>query len=93
MSRNCIYTQVLSLFTILLLSSCAGVQKMAVGTTGSLMYEATKGLESEGNWHNFKVGSLPNLLLVDGLLSLKPDDRELLVTAIKGYTEYAIVIN
>jgi hypothetical protein len=93
MSRNSIYNKVLSLFTIALLSSCAGVQKMAVGTTGSLMYEATKGLENEGNWHNFKVGSLPNLMLVDGLLSLKPNDTELLVTAIKGYTGYAFAIN
>ncbi|WP_127718157.1 TRAP transporter TatT component family protein [Halobacteriovorax sp. HLS] len=93
MSRNSIYTKVLSIFTLILVTACGGIQKAAVGTTGSLMYEATKGLETEGNWHNFKVGTLPNLLLVDGLLSLKPDDRELLVTAIKGYTGYAFAIN
>ena len=93
MSRFSIHTKVLSLLTLLLLTSCGGVQKIAVGTTGSLMYEATKGLESEGNWHNFKVGTLPNLLLVEGLLILKPTDTELLVTAIKGYTGYAFGVN
>ena len=93
MSKNSIYTKVLSFFTIVMLTSCGSVQQVAVGTTGSLMYEATKGLESEGNWHNFKVGSIGNLMLVDGLLSLKPKDRELLVTAIKGYTGYAFAIN
>jgi hypothetical protein len=57
------------------------------------MYEATKGLEKEGNWHNFKVGTVPNLMLIDGLLSLKPTDTELLVTAIKGYSGYAFAVN
>jgi len=85
--------QVLSLFTLLLLSSCGSVQNIAVGTTGSLMYEATKGLETQGNWENFKDGTLANLTLVDGLLHLKPEDTELLVTAIKGYTGYAFAVN
>ncbi|WP_372652402.1 TRAP transporter TatT component family protein [Halobacteriovorax sp.] len=93
MAKNQSLLQVLSLFTLILLTSCGSVQKVAVGTTGSLMYEATKGLETQGNWDNFKDGTLANLTLVDGLLHLKPEDTELLVTAIKGYTGYAFAVN
>lgn len=85
--------KVLSLFTLITLTGCGSVQKIAVGTTGSLMYEATKGLETQGNWENFKDGTLANLTLIDGLLHLKPEDSELLVTAIKGYTGYAFAVN
>ncbi|PIK15044.1 TRAP transporter TatT component family protein [Halobacteriovorax sp. JY17] len=93
MTKGHLFLQVLSLFTLLLLNSCGTVQNIAVGTTGSLMYEATKGLETQGNWENFKDGTLANLTLIDGLLHLKPSDSELLVTAIKGYTGYAFAVN
>mgnify|MGYP000151744765 CR=1 FL=1 len=93
MSNHSIRSLLLSLLTVGVLSSCGSVQKIAVGTTGTLMYDATKGLETEGNWQNFKQGALGNLLLVDGLLYLKPNDVELLVTAIKGYAGYAFAIN
>ncbi|WP_096908722.1 TRAP transporter TatT component family protein [Halobacteriovorax marinus] len=93
MTKVHLFLKLLSLFTLALLTSCGSVQKIAVGTTGSLMYEATRGLETQGNWDNFKNGTLANLTLVDGLLHLKPEDTELLVTAIKGYTGYAFAVN
>lgn len=93
MSKYTFRSLLLSLFTLTLLSSCGSVQQIAVGTTGSLMYDATRGLETEGNWQNFKQGAIANLMLIDGLLYLKPNDEELLVTAIKGYTGYAFAIN
>jgi len=81
--------QVILFSSIMLLSSC---QNMLVGTTGRLIYNSTSGIERENNLENFEQGILGNLMLVEGLLSLKPEDRNLLVAATKGYAGYTFAV-
>ncbi len=75
------------------LSSCGGVQKIAVGTTAGLLYEAAYEMETEPVWDHLKDGVGPNLKMVEGLYSLSPEDDDLLVALIKGYTAYAFAIH
>lgn len=69
-----------------------GCQNMMVGATGKLIYESTAGIEKENNLENFESGILGNLMLVEGLLSLKPEDSDLLVALTKGYAGYTFSV-
>jgi len=65
---------------------------MMIGATGALIYDSTEGIERENNLENFEKGILGNLLLVEGLLSLKPEDSNLLVSLTKGYAGYTFSV-
>ncbi len=80
------------IFLFLFLNSCS-LQKMALGTMSPMFYNATADMQGEGNWENFKSGTLANLKLIEGLLSLKPKDEHLLINLVKGYTGYAYGVN
>jgi hypothetical protein len=66
---------------------------MALKTAAPLFFKSTPGLEKEGNWQAFKEGTPGNLKLLDGLISLRPHDTNLLVPAIKGYAGYGFVVH
>tara|TARA_R110002072_G_scaffold534_6_gene3910 strand:+ start:87526 stop:88404 length:879 start_codon:yes stop_codon:yes gene_type:complete len=58
-----------------------------------MFFDATQGLEKEGDWENFKNNVPGNLALVDGLISIRPEDESLLVTGIKGYAGYSFGVH
>ncbi len=73
-------------------TGCGSVQKAAVGTTAGLLFDASYEMESEANWDHLKNGIGPNLKMIEGLYSLAPQDDDLLVALVKGYTAYAFAI-
>ncbi len=84
---------VLALTLFLSLTSCGGIQKMAVGTTAGLLFDAAYEMETEPDWDHLKESVGPNLKVVEGLYSLSPEDDDLLVALVKGYTAYAFAIH
>lgn len=83
----------LALISLLSLGGCGGVQKMAVGTTAGLLFDAAYEMETEPDWELLKQGIGPNLKMVEGLYYLSPQDDDLLVALVKGYTAYAFAIH
>jgi len=80
-------------FFIGLMSSCGTIQKVAIGASSDLLYEASPSLETEDDWETFKNGIPGNLKLIEVLYSVKPNDEKLLVNLTKGYAGYAFGIN
>ena len=80
------------LVLLVLLSSCS-LQTIAVKTAAPIVAEATYAVEQESNFESFKQGVPGNLTLIEGLLYLRPNDRVLLATLVKGYTAYAFIVN
>src|SRR5690606_9242941 len=83
----------LALVVLLTLTGCGGVQKMAVGTTAGLLFDAAYEMETEPDWDHLKDGIGPNLKMIEGLYHLSPQDDDLLVALVKGYTAYAFAIH
>jgi len=69
------------------------IENMAVGTTAKLLFKASADIERETNWDHFREGIPSHLKLIEGLLSLQPNNEDLLVSAIKGYGGYAYAVN
>lgn len=84
---------VLLFISLSFLNSCGTIRRASLGVASPMFLEASNGFEKEGNWEYFRVGIPGNLKLIDGLLSVRPDDMNLLVPAIKGYSGYAFVVN
>lgn len=78
---------------LLLSSSCSMFQKMGVGAASGMFYEASGEMETESNYENFKVSLAGQLKMLEGLLSLKPEDAALRITLAKGYAAYAFAVN
>jgi hypothetical protein len=76
----------------LLLVSCSGLKKIAVGSTASILYDASVEIETEDNWEHFSKAVPGNLKLIEGMHSVNPSDEQLLVTLIKGYAGYAFIV-
>lgn len=74
---------------LLTFSACGGLQKAAVKTTGALIYNASKEIETETNWEFFKQGVPANLKFMEGLYFVDPGNQDLLASLVKGYTGYA----
>ena len=68
-------------------------QRIGIGAASDMFYEAATEMETESNFQNFKNGLPPQLKMLEGLLSLKPDDEELRITLTKGYAAYAFAVN
>ncbi len=69
------------------------MKNMAVGTTSDVMYDATTEIETEKNWEMFRTGAPANLKMMEGLLSMQPDNKNLLAGLVKGYTGYAFGVD
>jgi hypothetical protein len=50
-------------------------------------------VETEANYELFKNGVPGNLLLMEGLLSESPENKDILATLTKGYAGYAFAVN
>ncbi|MBI2520519.1 MAG: hypothetical protein HYV97_08875 [Bdellovibrio sp.] len=77
---------------VLISSSCGLVQKVAINTTADMLFDATKEIETEGNWEIFKDGIPGNLKMMEGMAFIQPKNKKLLVGLVKGYTGYAFAI-
>lgn len=90
MKRRC------PLFALVLIpivfSSCS-FNRMAVNSSGHLLYESSKSAEAENNYELFKSAVPGNLMLMEGLLSQSPDNKDILASLTKGYAGYAFAIN
>ena len=75
------------------LTSCSSFNHMAVSSSASLMLEASSDMETEVNFENTKTALVPNLKLLEGLLSQAPANSKLLFTLTKGYTGLAFMVN
>jgi len=82
-----------ALLACALLGSCGWIQKAAVKTTASIIYDASFEIETETNWDNYRYGVMPNLKLMEGFLHVDKKNENLLVSLIKGYASYAFAIN
>jgi len=79
--------------TLIALSSCGIVQKVAVNTTGNLLFDATEEIETEGNMKIFADAIPGNLKMMEGLLFLEPLNSKILVGLSKGYAGLAFAVN
>lgn len=90
MKRRCpLFTLV---FTSLFFSSCS-FNRLAVNTSSGLLYEASNSAEAESNFEVFRTAVPGNLMLLEGLLSQSPDNKQILASLTKGYAGYAFAIN
>ena len=74
-------------FLILLVatSGCSSIRRMAIGTTTPVLLEATDELQREADWNALAEGMPGNIMMMEGLLGIKPKDSDLLVAAIKAH--------
>lgn len=77
-----------ALFLAVLFASCSSLKRAAVGTTASLLYEATPAVEAESDFDLFKESVLANIKVMEGLLSVSPNDEDLLAALTKAYAGY-----
>lgn len=66
---------------------------MAVNSSSGLLYSASSEVEAEPNYELFKIGVPGNLILMEGLLSEAPENKNILATLTKGYAGYAFAVN
>ncbi|HLE12519.1 MAG: hypothetical protein A2504_03565 [Bdellovibrionales bacterium RIFOXYD12_FULL_39_22] len=74
-------------------SSCSSLQKIGLSATSDLLYKGGNSIKLEENWNNFKVGTLANLQMIEGLHFLHPTNENFLLTLLKGYSAYAFGVN
>ncbi len=70
-------------------AGACSVQNMAVATQAEIMEAAFPVIEEQGDFQFVKDGAAANLLQLEGLLRMTPDDPHLLMTAARGYASYA----
>lgn len=87
------YRQLFSLLLVSLAFSSCSFNRIAVSSSSNLLYSASNQAEAESNYEIFKDGLPANLMLMEGLLSESPENRDLLVTLTKGYAGLAFAVN
>ena len=70
---------------LLATSGCSSIRRMAIGTTTPVLLEATDELQREADWNALAEGMPGNIMMMEGLLGVKPKDSDLLVAAIKAH--------
>lgn len=79
------------LLFILQLSSCS-IETIGPKVAGSLLQKGSLEAETENNWNLFRAGMPGNIKFIEGLLYIKPDEKNLLLSLIKGHTSYGLVV-
>lgn len=90
--KRCCSLLSLILIAFFALSSCS-FNQLAVSSSSGLLYDASLQGEAESNYAIFEKGIPGNLMLIEGLLSESPENKDLLLTLTKGYAGYAYIIN
>lgn len=75
-----------------LLAACS-TNKIAVRASAPLLYQASIGVESERDLEHFRHAVPGNLMMMEGMLSLDPQNQTLLVSLIKGYAGLAFAVD
>ncbi len=76
----------------LILTSCGALRRdVTIWATRPLIFSSMDALMSETDLELAKTAMEANLKLLDGLLEVDPDNRELLTLAAQGYTGYALM--
>lgn len=86
------YSHLSPLILAIFLCSCS-INRITVGTTSGMFYQASEEIETEGNWELFRQAAPANIKLMEGLLYLKSDDMNLLTSAIKGRAGLAFAVD
>ena len=81
------------IFLLFSFFGCGSIQKMAVGTTASILREGSKEIETERDWDVFKQALPASIKTMEALLYVSPDNEDLLSSLVKGYTAFAYGIN
>lgn len=87
------YCPLLALLLVFFMSISCSINTMAVKGSSGLLYVASSEAETLSNYEVFKNGVPGNLLLMEGLLSEDPENKNILLTLTKGYTGLAFAIN
>jgi hypothetical protein len=69
------------------------MQKLAINTTASLLLPGSAEIETEGNFEIFRNAVPANIKMIEGMLYLEPENRDLLLLTMKSYAGYAYVVN
>lgn len=83
---------VLCLVCLLLLIGCS-INKMAVRQTAAILEQASIEMETEKNWNLFKDALPANIKMIEGMLSIDPQNEKLLLGLIKAYSAYGFGVN
>lgn len=79
-----------SLFFLVIFSCCSWTQKIALSTTVTpIIKKSAEEMETESNWETFKGAILSHIKLIEGLLALSPQNKDLLANALKAHSVYA----
>lgn len=89
MKRRC---PLFALVLVFLVSSCS-FNRLAVNTSSGLLLDASSTAETETNFDLFKNAVPGNLMLLEGLLSQSPENKDILASLTKGYAGYAFAVN
>lgn len=90
MKRHC---PLLFLAPVLFALSSCSFNRMAISSSSGLLYNVSLEVEAQPNYEIFKNGVSGNLMLMEGLLSESPENKDILLTLTKGYAGYAFAIN
>lgn len=75
-----------------LISCSSTIKNMAVGTTADILYDASFAVETQSNFENVKAALPANLIMMEGLLYIQPDNTKILAAVTKAHAAngYAI---
>lgn len=76
----------------MVLISCSTIDKIAVRKTADLIYKASYEIETESSLPHFKESVAGNIKLIEGFLSLDPENQDLLATLVKAHAGHAFAI-
>src|SRR5690606_34875508 len=80
---------VLSSVVLALGVSGCSVKRMAVDTQAEIMQEAFPVVEEQTDYEYARLAAAGNLMQIEGLLKVAPDNERLLMLATQGYASYA----
>ena len=73
--------------------SCSLINKVAVRTTGAVISSGSDELLTESNWSYFEKSVPANLKMMEGLWFTDQENKELLMSLIKGFGGYAFAVS
>ncbi len=79
--------------TLMFMFGCGSIQKFTINTTATMLKEASKEIETDGNWEHFRMSTPGSLKFVEGMYYVEPKNLNLILTLEKGYGGYAFVVN
>lgn len=83
----------LLLFIFLVSFGCSSVEKVGTGIVGHAIKNASPEILTESNWNMVEVALPANLKMIESLLYIRPTDRDLLHTLVKGYAAYGMMVH